>query len=462
MSVSETEREPLPQPDVTLYGLIQSEALRRWPSPRINDDDGRVLFFSDAVKDAIGMHESKSGLFVLPFESGASIEQGVRTSTPKATIDDTLFAALCKSVELSLEKGAMVCFIVFDGAVFPYDSQLGRHGLDREPSITRWEGESNLLFRENVLGFRLLTEADITLHRTALETHLLPRVDEFRPLFKKYGAARHSMDHPWTSKGLTVLATGAHDSDVALAVERGRGTVFWVPLRRPTDLEDLLSTVKLMVRCIFTYRSKRLAEEPGWVGESFPWTGETEILAREAAAQAVLQEIEPLKDAFSSLRRILWARDNPLRLAVSDFLRLLGFEIIDDERYKEDFWLMRNGERGAIGEVKGINGNLKPSEVASIVSHRKEAELADDFPTIIIARTFANVEKVVDRRIEPNVCRRAREDNVLVMRTLDLALFKRGLEEERPGFELNKVWEFLGSGGGWLEVTVDSLVLHIE
>ena len=123
---------------------------------------------------------------------------------------------------------------------------------------------------------------------------------------------------------------------------------------------------------------------------------------------------------------------------------------------------MRNGEQGAIGEVKGINGNVKPNEVASIVSHRKEAELADNFPTIIIARTFANVDKIVDRRIEPNVCRRAKEDNVLIMRTLDLALFKRGLEEERPGFELSSVWEFLGAGGGWLEVTVDSLVLHVE
>ena len=462
MTVPDSEPEQLSQPDVTLYGLLSSEALRRWPSPRINDDDGRVLLFSDSVEDATGMHESKSGLFVFPFESGAAIEEGFRPSTPEATIDDTLFAALCKSVELSLEKGAMICFIVFDGAYFPYDSQLGRSGLDRESSITRYEKISKLRFRENVLGFRLLTEADITLYRTTLETDLRPRVDEFRPLLKKYGAARHSMDPPWRGKGLTVLATDAGDSEVAVAVERGRGTVFWIPLRKPMDQEDLLSAVKLLIRCIFTYRSKRLAEEPGWVGGSFPWTGETDVLAREADAQAVLQEIEPLKEAFSNLRRILWTRDEPLRLAVTDFLRLLGFEIVDDERYKEDFWLMRNGEQGAIGEVKGINGNVKPNEVASIVSHRKEAELADNFPTIIIARTFANVDKIVDRRIEPNVCRRAKEDNVLIMRTLDLALFKRGLEEERPGFELSSVWEFLGAGGGWLEVTVDSLVLHVE
>ena len=102
--------------------------------------------------------------------------------------------------------------------------------------------------------------------------------------------------------------------------------------------------------------------------------------------------------------------------------------------------------------MKGVNGNVTPSDLAHVVSHRKQAGKDDDFPALFIANTFANTEKVEKRQIEPNVRQRAKADNVLVMRTLDLARFYDGMVKGLAGFTLDDFWALLRSGGGWLQV----------
>ena len=293
-----------------------------------------------------------------------------------------------------------------------------------------------------------------------LQTDIRARVHEFAPFTRRYAVAEYRLIERG-AEDVTVVAM-AGDEPVAIVSAPDRGHLVWMPLRHSTDEDDLLSAIKALVRCISTYRSKTLADEPTWVREQFGWSGEAEIRNREAQALAALEEVKPLSERYSHLRRILWARDDPLRLAVSDFLREIGLPVEDDERYREDFWLLDNGEPVAIGEVKGINRNVTPSDLAHLVSHRKDAGLPDEFPGIFVALTFANTESVDKRRIEPNVCRRAKEDNILIMRTVDLARFYDGMSRGQEGFTLKALWECLKRGGGGLEVTPDSITLRVR
>lgn len=443
--------EPPANPDVIVYELDVGG--HRY----IEDDDGRVIAF-EALHQATRMHESSATLFIVSFNEGAVITEGLYQSDPRAKSDQTTFAAVCKSIDLALEKGSLVCFVIFPGKPFPYHIEAVGYG-ERE-RLAAAESSSLLSFVDNVIGFRLLDEAGIRMGPRLLQTDIHARVHEFAPFTKRYAVAEYCMIGR-DAEDVTIIAM-AGDEPVAIASARNRGQLFWIPLRNSTDPHDLLTAIKVLVRCISTYRSKALAEEPTWIKEQFGWSGEAEVRNRETQALAALEEVKPLSERYTHLRRILWARDDPLRLAVSDFLREIGILVEDDERYREDFWLLDNGERVAIGEVKGINSNVTPSDLAHLVSHRKDAGLPDEFPGIFVALTFANTESVEKRRIEPNVCRRAKEDNILIMRTVDLARFYDGMSRGQEGFTLEALWERLKRGGGWLEVTPDSITLRVR
>lgn len=443
--------EPPANPDVVVYELDVSG--QRY----IEDDDGRVIAF-EALHGATRMHESSATLFILSFSAGAVITDGRYQSSPHAESDQTTFAAVCKSIDLALENGSTVCFVIFPGTPFPYHSRAGSHyELER---IAAAEASSLLSFVDNVIGFRLLDEAGIRMGLRLLQTDIQARVHEFAPFTRRYAVAEYRLIGRGV-ENVTVNAT-AGDEPVAIVSARNRGHLLWMPLRNSTDADDLLSAIKALVGCISTYRSKTLADEPIWVRDQFGWSGEAAVRKQEAQALAVLEEAKPLSERYSHLRRILWARDDPLRVAVSDFLRAIGLPVEDNERYREDFWLLDNGERVAIGEVKGINSNVTPSHLARLVSHRKDAGLPDEFPGIFITLTFANVESVEKRRIEPNVCRRAKEDNILIMRTIDLARFCDEMSQGKDGFAPEALWQHLKAGGGWLEVRPDSIALRTQ
>jgi hypothetical protein len=220
--------------------------------------------------------------------------------------------------------------------------------------------------------------------------------------------------------------------------------------------------METLSRCLFTFRSKTLRAEPDWVSDQFLWPGEDDMRQQRAQAHRTLEASTSAMEKFSRLRRILWTRDTALQADVTWFLEEMGLSVEAHEEYKEDFWLMVEGERAVVGEIKAVNGNVTPSDLAHIVSHRKQAGKPDEFPALFVANTFASMEKIDKRRIEPNVCHRAREDNVLVLRTLDLARFYEGMMKQLKGFTLDALWTQLRSGGGWLQVDAGGVWLRTD
>lgn len=455
-SASTRDDEQRPLPDVVVYGLAQPQWLDTWGRPYLADEDGRVYVFED-VAAAVRMHESRASLFILPFEGGAAIEtKGRPPSAPLASCDQTEFTALCKVIPLALQRGALVCFLIRPSTPLVHFTKGG----DKR-SIMQ-QVESQLSFYDNVIGYRLLDEPNALIEpNILLKTDVRAKIGELIPFFEKYGATKFEMKPRKLSfsERTMVLATSSGDEAVALARENERGVLFWLPMRNATDGADFAGAITTLGRCLSTFRSKSLTEEPEWAREQFLWTGEERMRQRKAEALETLESVEPVMGKFTQLRRILWTRDKTLEGDLAWFLEQMGLSVEAHETYKEDFWLLVEGARQAIGEVKAINGNVKPSDLAHVVSHRKAAGKPDEFPTVFVANTFANTDKVEKRRVEPNVCRRAKEDNVLVMRTLDLARLYDGMMKGLDGFDLENIWTHLRSGGGWLHIEAERISL---
>jgi hypothetical protein len=453
----------LPKPNVVVYGLLPSEWYGRWLLPYKTDQEGRVYFFQE-IDNAVGMHESDASLFILPFEAGATITtKGHPASAPLASCDQTLFAALCKVVPLTLQRGALVCFLIRPNVPVPYFSQARVPEYKRNDTLSRAEIDALLNFHDNIIGHRLLEEAQVRIEPSfLLETDIRSRVGEVSPFLKKYAATKFRM-RPMTGsfgEGTTALATFGDDDVAGIVREIERGMLFWLPVRNPTGEEDCIGAMETLSRCLFTFRSKTLGDEPGWVSDQFLWMGEDDMRQQRAQAQQTLEATASAVERFARLRRILWTRDTTLQAEVVWFLEEMGLSVEGHERYKEDFWIMLDGERLVIGEIKAVNSNVTPSDLAHVVSHRKEAGKPDEFPALFVANTFASTEEIDKRRIEPNVCRRAREDNVLLMRTVDLARFYDGMMKKLEGFDLDTLWTQLRSGGGWLQVEADRASLR--
>jgi hypothetical protein len=75
-----------------------------------------------------------------------------------------------------------------------------------------------------------------------------------------------------------------------------------------------------------------------------------------------------------------------------------------------------------ICEVKGVNDNVTKMHVAQVDNHRKQNKLADTFPGLLVVNTLATAKsfREKEQEVHPDVSDRVAQENVLVLRTLDL------------------------------------------
>ena len=188
----------------------------------------------------------------------------------------------------------------------------------------------------------------------------------------------------------------------------------------------------------------------------------------DAAIHRLQNEITALQgtlQASRDLKKILYVREAELEQEVARFLQQeLGLKARQESGNREDFWLLTaDDNEWAIGEVKGPgSSNVSVAHVSALVVHRSEAGRGEDFPALLVANTFNRATDLGtrDQPLAPNVCRRAAEDHIVVVRTLDLFRLKRILDrgDEEPRSNLLAA---VREGGGWFEVDrKDSWRLH--
>lgn len=384
------------------------------------------------------LHENHPHVVMLPIEAPAA--QPIRPSGFWKA-DPNEFTSVVKSVFSAVSNAASVCFYLTSytpdsiGASGEFDSNWHAH------------------LQDNLAGYYFLSA--IRRHLLPLGTAvplIVPRRNEFEPFFDRFGAAWHELKRHGekdTPRSVDLVAQVGDGSTVAIACPARRGHLFWLPTRSPTGDDECTELAYTMARCILTYVSREIGDEPNWA-QQFVFEGEVGIRKKHAEAVKTLEAIKPDQERFALLRRIIWARDHGLHRAVVDFLEALGVDTEVDERYLEDFWVKEKGSRSVICEVRATNTNVRPTSLADIVSHRAQQGHDVDFPALLVARPFASRPEVVDQQVEPNVRRRAEQDNVVILRTLDLANFYNLVARGRA--TVGDLLAQLHSGGGWLKV----------
>jgi hypothetical protein len=183
---------------------------------------------------------------------------------------------------------------------------------------------------------------------------------------------------------------------------------------------------------------------------------ETQILERITELEA---EIGRLKDGIEEGRKakqILFLSGGALRDELTRFFTL-GLEMPTgaSETSKEGFWIIAEavGEEWCYGEARdSANGNVTREMLARVMLNRGDAGKGDDFPALLVVNTYYEKQDLAqrDQPIPPDVCKRAAEDHILVVRALDLVRIR---QKEQSGFAgKSDFLEALRMGGGWFEM----------
>jgi hypothetical protein len=272
---------------------------------------------------------------------------------------------------------------------------------------------------------------------------------QFEPFFRDKMAHAHFLTVPDDVEVLARLRPGQPDSPAAsLRFQLGKATVFLVPLRTVHGSEDEAHRFITLAPSDDDYPEYLDALDLG--GEADARSGLRELQQEQARLEAHLTSARRAK-------RILYFKAMALQ---EEVVRHLNEELGVPTRLiggnKEDFHLLsETDDPWCIGEVKGRDTiDVRKSDVNQLTINRSEAGFPDDFPSLLVVSTYRQRQTVVarDESVHPDVIRRAAEDHVVVVRTLDLVRVKQALRADNR-IPLEGLLSAISSGGGWFEVS---------
>lgn len=183
--------------------------------------------------------------------------------------------------------------------------------------------------------------------------------------------------------------------------------------------------------------------------------GEQQIYSRITELEGEIERLKTQLEDSRKAKQILFLTEGALRDEVVKFFSTaLDMSAKISEQTKESFWLMAEalGEEWGFGEVRDSVGNVSREMVARTMINRHDSGKPDEYPAILVVNTFdetANLEER-DQAPTPDIVKRAAEDHILLVRTLDLVRLR---QKEQAGFAgISDFQEALRRGGGWFEV----------
>ena len=200
-------------------------------------------------------------------------------------------------------------------------------------------------------------------------------------------------------------------------------SIYYIPALLPKDDEWKQFIIEATTPIVKIHNKRRL-ELPGWVNE-VPLGPEGSLRKELEKSENRIKEIMEQLANLSKFKRVLIETGDDLVHSVSLLLReTTDLEVDSKDDKKEDCRLRdKSGNVIALIEVKGINGNVKMSNVSQTFEHRERTPGCENLPAILIANTFigtARSEEEKDKAPEEEQIALAERHNVLVLRTLDL------------------------------------------
>jgi hypothetical protein len=197
-------------------------------------------------------------------------------------------------------------------------------------------------------------------------------------------------------------------------------------------------------------------------GEEYPHYLDALEIGEERSARARIRELEAeihgLEKTFQDARRakrILYVRGLELEHEVVRFMaEELRLPVRAPQGDGGGFWLGRGADQAwCMGEVIAIEGgNVNKEHLAQVMVHRAGAGKRTGLPALLVANTFhaGHTMEERDQPVRADEIRRATEDGIVVVRTLDLVRLWLRASNGFPAAE--QLTEALESGGGWFEV----------
>ena len=209
---------------------------------------------------------------------------------------------------------------------------------------------------------------------------------------------------------------------------------------------------RLLAEAITSTLNKLNYEIPEWVN-GFKFEKEIQLEKKRDQLLNEANEVDLNISLFQDFKRILLFDGNLLVEAVIETLKKgFGLKIDDQDEYREDFKILdSNGKVMVFGEIKGTNSGVKREHINQVDSHRERASISHEFPAILIINTHIKNSRTVDEKDQPvpsEQIRHAANNNILIVRTLDLLCYLRIFLSEQK--RKDEMVDILRNNSGWM------------
>jgi hypothetical protein len=353
---------------------------------------------------------------------------------------------MLKEIYGYLNGGKPVCFLLDQAPLMLYEPHQGTRSLSHEEQRRAYPA----LYFVGPFGLSLDQDFGDAI------PFIKPHRQEFEAWLNKFGAARYSWVTSDTAQRggiVPICSLGERLCGFAIPIRRGHLVV--VPCAvAARSTSDKLGMLLKLADVLLKFSDNLHPTPPPWLAE-FMFEKERPLVEESQTLAARVEEIERQMQRFTDPKRLLYLREYQLQRAVPNTLQEFGFEVQLSEGVEEDFWILESGERRALCEVKSSTANVDRADLGKTLQHRKACGLADDFPAVVFANTFVKAQSLrdKDKQIEPDIQQRAAQDNILVVRTLDLL---RLLDQMYAGkMTQEELLDLFKTKRGWLKVNED-------
>ena len=252
---------------------------------------------------------------------------------------------------------------------------------------------------------------------------VFPMKGELEEFCERYGRAysyfdffRHENDH-LDYLPLVKLSSG---KIVGFSLYR---RLYYLPaiLPKNNNLEEFLA---ILTGSAFAIYKKSCVELPSWVNKIS--LGEEAVLRGEIEnAEKVIRDDKVRLERLIRFKRVLIESGDDLVNSVAKLINeITEFQVDSIDNKKEDCRIIdKAGNVIALVEIKGMNGNVKMSNVSQAFEHRERTQGFGNLPVILIVNTFigtARSEYEKDKAPEEEQIHLAEKHKVLILRTIDL------------------------------------------
>ena len=354
----------------------------------------------------------------------------------RAVVDLGLLMEREKHVRNLLKDGKWVCFLV--GAIIDRPNEHSDDASDTD------------------LCKRFLNSFGIARERAA-EGLPVPNslCREFEEHIRNYGIAKTVFRTP-SSTGydcLTIAKYGAFP--VAFEVRRN---AFFLPCHTThLDSTSITNIVRGVVEAVSKYRQNRNEDIPEWA-DAFEFAEESSLKREREELKSRLAGICDGIERLRINKSILVSSGDALRDRLVSILRdYFGLTIDPLDEHREDAKVVDDqGNTLVLLEFKAMGSGVGREDVSQINFHRDRAKLPEGIPGVLIANCNRKVTDIAERlaaQVDGKQIQYARNQNVLIVRTIDLLCLMRQMETKGIPERRAEIRRLFSSGGGWLKAT---------